>query len=267
VFSARGGGDCGSAPPYQCHEPNGSVPLPGIENYHVRIDPDSLYVCDTLLGWESHFPWPQPSQIDIEAHCIGACGADCSTSTCTRTPTSGYIDVGGGQACRDTHDSCYASDCCWYHDLCGRMFPTAVFTDPFCHALAIVYGCVACIGSGFPGCSSPPSYTTGFDHPYTDRRDCTTTCTDRPGDCYDDCTGQCWPGCDVNFDCYDDCTGQYICDPCGGDPCCGDPCCGDPCCGDPECEFSKAPGPGGGPASSVAHPVNSASRAAAAVAR
>lgn len=218
VFSARGGGSCGSAPSFQCHEPNGSVPLPGIENYHVRIDPDSLYVCDTLLGWEGHFPWPQPSQTEVNEQCVGACGAGCSSNTCTHTGIGNYVNMGNGQACRDTQYDCYSTDCCYYHDLCGRMFPTAVFTDPFCHALAIVYGCVACIGSGFPGCSVGPSYTRSFVHPYTDREDC--VCADRPGDCYDDCSGQCWPGCDVNFDCYDDCTGQWVC----GDPFCPDFC-------------------------------------------
>ena len=213
VFSARGGGDCGGG--YQCHEPSGAVPLPGIENYHVRIDPDSMYVCDTLAGWEGHFPWPQPSQTEVNEQCVGACGAGCSSNTCTRTGTGNYVDVGGGQACRDTHYDCYSTDCCYYHDLCGRMFPTAVFTDPFCHALGLVYGCAACIGPGFQGCSLGPSYTRSFVHPYTDREDCVSVCTDRPGDCFDDCTGRCWPGCDINSDCVDDCTGAYVC----GVPC------------------------------------------------
>lgn len=233
VFSARGGGSCGSTA-YQCHEPSGSVPLPGIENYHVRIDPDSMYVCDTLAGWEGHFPWPQPSQTEVNEQCVGACGAGCSSNTCTRTGTGNYVDVGGGQACRDTHYDCYATDCCYYHDLCGRMFPTAVFTDPFCHALAIVYGCVGCIGSGFPGCSIGPSYTRSFDHPYTDREDCVSVCSDRPGDCFDDCSGRCWAGCDVNADCFDDCTGQYVC----GDPFCPDFCNGQ-CGGFGWCAFGE----------------------------
>jgi hypothetical protein len=209
---------CGTQTPYQCHEPNGSVPLPLLEHYHVRIDPDSLYVCDTLLGWEAHFPWPQLSWDQINEECVGACGSGCSGNTCTRTGSGDYVDLGDGEACRDTHYDCYAADCCWYHDLCGRMFPTAVFTDPFCHALGIVYGCAACLGSGFPGCAFGPSYTVGFDHPYTDREDC--VCSDRPGDCVDDCSGACWAGCDDNSDCFDDCTGEDLC----GDPFCPDFC-------------------------------------------
>jgi hypothetical protein len=220
VFSARGGGSCGGGggPSFRCSEPSGAVPLPLLEHFHVRIDPDSLYVCDTQLNWEAHFPWPQPPSTEINEQCVGACGAGCTDNTCTRTGVGNYVNVGGGVACRDTHYECYSTDCCWYHDLCGRMFPTAVFTAPFCHSLAILYGCVACIGPGFNGCSVGPSYTRGFDHPYTAREDC--ICQDRPGDCYNDCTGQCFPGCDINFDCYDDCTGQYVC----GYPFCPDYC-------------------------------------------
>lgn len=221
VFSARGTGDCGGGTPYTCREPAGAVPLPGIENYHVRIDPSSLYVCDTLLGWEGHFAWPQPPPAEINRECIGACGAGCSPNTCVHQSVGGYIPINGGLACRDVQYDCYASDCCWYHDLCGRLFPTSLFTNPFCHALGTIYGCAPCIGNGFVGCSLiPPTYTRTFVHPYTDREDC--ICTDRPGDCFDDCSGSCWFGCDINFDCFDDCTGVYVC----GFPFCPDGCLG-----------------------------------------
>ena len=197
VFSARGGGSCGSSS-YQCGEPSGAVPLPGIEYYHVRIDPDSLYVCDTLLGWEGHFPWPQLSSDEINSQCVGACGGGCSNNTCTHYGYGPYVDVGGGQQCRNVHYDCYATDCCWYHDLCGRMYPTAVFTDPFCHALAIIYGCALCGGPGFNGCSGP-GYTRGFDHPNEDCQPigCTpsTSCAAQGANC-----GTIWDGCQ-----YQDC--------------------------------------------------------------
>jgi hypothetical protein len=212
VFSARGGGDCSNSTPFMCSELSGSVPLPGIENYHVRIDPDSLYVCDTSLGWEGHIPWPQLSQAEINSECVGACGAGCSPSTCTKHGIGNYVNVGNGMACRDVQYDCYSADCCWYHDLCGRMYPTSLFTNPFCSALGTVYGCAACIGNGFPGCALiPPTYTRSFVHSYTSHEDCIQTCVDRPGDCYDDCSGTCWFGCDFNLDCYDDCTGIYYC--------------------------------------------------------
>lgn len=215
VFSARGGGSCGGQGSYVCHEPAFTVPLPGLEYYHVRIESSFLYVCDTYLGWEGHIPWPQPTQAEIDDQCIGACGAGCSSSTCSWQGFGSYVYMGGGLYCRDVQYDCYSADCCWYHDLCGRMYPTSLFTNPFCHALGIAYGCGACAGPGFVGCAVGPGYTRTFRHSYVYREDCFQTCVDPPGDCRDDCTGACWFGCDVNSDCLDDCYGDYIC----GSPC------------------------------------------------
>lgn len=215
VFSARGGGSCGGQGTYVCREPSEVVPLPGLEYFRVRIESSSLYVCDTFLGWEGHIPWPQLSQAEINDQCVGACGAGCSPNTCSRQGVGGYVYMGGTLACRDTQYDCYSTDCCWYHDLCGRMFPTSLFTNPFCHALGIAYNCGLCAGNGFVGCGGL-GYTRTFRHSYTYREDCITVpCVDRPGDCFDDCSGTCWFGCDVDLDCRDDCYGDFIC----GTPC------------------------------------------------
>jgi hypothetical protein len=169
VFSARGGGNCDENE-YVCSETAFGAPfdIEELAPYRVRIEPDHLYVCDTANRYELPLFWPQPSSTEINAECIGACGAGCSPFTCTPTGVGNYVNMGDGQACRDVVFDCYSSDCCWYHDLCGRLFPGSLFLNPFCHVLGIVYGCAPCIGLGFPGCSGD-GYTRSFFHSYTMR--------------------------------------------------------------------------------------------------
>jgi hypothetical protein len=203
VFSARGSGNCDDTP-YVCSQPAFGVPLEGFEQFRVRIESDYLYVCDTHHRYELTLPWPQVSSWEVQTECVGACGAGCSRDTCLPEGLGAYTDMGDGQACRDVLWTCYASDCCLYHDLCGRLFPGSGIVNPFCHVLGIVYGCALCAGDGFPGCSVG-GYPQTFFHPYFLREDC--ICVDRAGDCIDECTGECFGGCDNNFDCLDDCTG------------------------------------------------------------
>src|SRR5262249_50083860 len=155
-----------------------------VYGYDGTYTSDGIYwysTCLTLSGTvtEHHFTsWARPSQAEINRDCIGACGAGCTTTSnlpgvppsCEEQFRTGGEYRDGDLFCRNTDRvmHCYTTDCCYYHDLCGRS-GFSLF-GPVCTEFADALGCKACIGPGHLGCSDGlPNFV---DFPQDTTRSC-----------------------------------------------------------------------------------------------